>query len=104
MKLSFAFEGAPAQILENGEYDAPIESSLPHRFELRDGVVVDKYDGVSDEEVRVIDHEAATKAALEAVDEEGNPAPMDPPPPLDYIAPQPEGVSDEVAETEEVES
>ena len=59
-------EGFAGQLLENGDYDLPIESDLPHRFELKDGAVVDKYDGVSDEEVKRIDHEAAI-AAREAV-------------------------------------
>lgn len=88
MKLHFEFEGAIAEIGDFGKYDAPIESVLPHRFELRDGVVIDKYDGVTDEEVKVIDHIAATKAALEHVDVDGNPAPLDPPPALDAITPE----------------
>ena len=72
-------EGFVGQFLENGEYDLPIESDLPHRFELKNGVVLDKYDGVSDDEVKRIDHEAAMAAreaviaAVEAGDEvEGN--------------------------------
>jgi hypothetical protein len=76
MKISFMLgEGFVGQFLENGEYDLPIESDLPHRFELRDGVVVDKYDGVSDDEVKRIDHERAMAereaviAAVEAGDE-----------------------------------
>jgi hypothetical protein len=88
MKLHFEFEGSVAEIGDFGKYDAPIESALPHRFELRDGVVIDKYDGVSDEEVRVIDHAAATQAALDHVDADGNPAPLDPPPALDAISPE----------------
>ena len=69
-------EGFAGQFLENGDYDLPIESDLPHRFELKDGVVLDKYNGVSDEEVKRIDHEAAIAAreaiiaAVEAGDEE----------------------------------
>lgn len=72
-------EGFAGQFLENGDYDLPIESDLPHRFKLENGVVVDKYNGVSDDEVRRIDHEAAIAAreeiiaAVEAGDEvEGN--------------------------------
>lgn len=83
MKLHFAFEGAAAEILEHGEYDAPIESKLPHRFKLVDGVVVDIYDGITDNEVRIADHAAAQKALDEAVDEDGNKIEMDPLPPLD---------------------
>jgi hypothetical protein len=74
MKISFMGEGFAGQFLENGEYDLPIESDLPHRFELKNGVVLDKYDGVSDDEVKRIDHEAAiairedlVKAAAAAV-------------------------------------
>lgn len=59
-------EGFAGQFLENGDYDLPIESDLPHRFELKDGVVLDKYNGVSDDEVKRIDHEAAI-AAREAI-------------------------------------
>ena len=84
-------EGFAGQFLENGEYDLPIESDLPHRFELKDGVVLDKYNGVSDDEVKRIDHEAAIAAreaviaAVEAGDEvEANvPAEL---PSLDYVA------------------
>lgn len=66
MKISFMGEGFAGQFLEHGDYDLPIESDLPHRFELKDGVVVDKYNGVSDDEVKRIDHEAAI-AAREAI-------------------------------------
>jgi hypothetical protein len=75
MKISFMGEGFAGQFLENGDYDLPIESDLPHRFKLEDGVVVDKYDGVSDDEVKRIDHERAIAereavvAAVEAGDE-----------------------------------
>ena len=92
MKISFMGEGFAGQFLENGDYDLPIESDLPHRFELRDGVVVDKYDGVSDEEVKRIDHERAMAfreeviAKVEAGDEvEGNIPPELPP--LNAVAP-----------------
>lgn len=85
-------EGFAGQFLENGDYDLPIESDLPHRFELKDGVVLDKYNGVSDDEVKRIDHEAAMAAreavvaAVEAGDEvEANIPPELPP--LDYVAP-----------------
>lgn len=85
-------EGFAGQFLENGDYDLPIESDLPHRFELKDGVVLDKYNGVSDDEVKRIDHEAAI-AAREAViakveageeDEVNIPVEI---PPLDAVAP-----------------
>lgn len=82
MKLHFAYEGAPAEVLDNGEYDAPIESSLPHRFDLVDGVVVDKYNGVSDDEVRRIDHEKAVADRLALIEtlEEGQELPPELPP------------------------
>jgi hypothetical protein len=93
MKISFMLgEGFVGQFLENGEYDIPVESDLPHRFELKDGVVVDKYNGVSDDEVRRIDHETAMAAreaviaAVEAGDEiEANIPPELPP--LQAVAP-----------------
>lgn len=72
-KLSFTSAGN-AYIDENGEYEVSIDSTLGHRFSLVDGAVVDKYDGVSDEEVRRIDHEAAIALAVERGEE--------PPPPL----------------------
>ena len=85
-------EGFAGQFLENGDYDLPIESDLPHRFKLEDGVVVDKYDGVSDDEVKRIDHEAAIAAreaiiaAVEAGDEDEVNIPQVLPS-LDYVAP-----------------
>jgi len=77
MKLSFAFEGAAPQIDPHGQYESPIETTLLHRLTLKDGKVVDLYNGVSDDEVRKIDHETATKIAKEHVDHEGNPASVD---------------------------
>jgi hypothetical protein len=84
MKISFMGEGFVGQFLENGEYDLPIE--------LKDGVVLDKYNGVSDDEVKRIDHEAAIAAreaviaAVEAGDEVEANVPEELPP-LDYVAP-----------------
>lgn len=85
-KVQFTFDGKFCEFAENGEYELPIESELLHRFVLEDGVVVDKYDGITDHEVRVLDHEAATKAALENVDLDGNPDPLTPPPPLEELS------------------
>lgn len=92
MKISFMGEGFVGQFLEHGEYDLPIESDLPHRFELKDGVVLDKYNGVSDDEVKRIDHEAAIAARLEFIakveageEEESNIPPELPP--LDAVSP-----------------
>jgi hypothetical protein len=87
MKISFSQYGG-AWIHEDGEYDLPVESTLPHRFELVDGKVVDKYNGVTDDEVKLKDHEDAVKAALNAVDHEDKPAPLTPPPPLGWVAPE----------------
>ena len=67
MKISFAGEGFAGQFLEDGQYDLPIESDLPHRFELKDGVVLDKYDGVTDGRVKEIDHEKAIAAREEII-------------------------------------
>ena len=82
MKLHFAYEGSLAEIIETGAYDAPIESSLPHRFDLVDGVVVDKYNGVSDDEVKRIDHEKAIADRLALIEtlEEGQEVPAELPP------------------------
>lgn len=54
---------------ENGELVLPIESNLWHRFEIVEGTIVDKYDGVSDAEVRRIDHEAALERNVAAIAE-----------------------------------
>jgi hypothetical protein len=91
MKISFMGEGFAGQFLENGDYDLPIESDLPHRFELKDGVVVDKYNGVSDDEVKVIDHAAAIAAREEIIAkvEAGDEVEVNIPaelPPLDAVA------------------
>lgn len=55
-------------ITNDGDVDLPIESTLPHRFEVIDGAIVDKYDGISDNEVRLQDHvsEQARVAAAQA--------------------------------------
>ena len=41
----------------DGDYKLPVASLLGHRFQLVDGRVVDRYDGVSDDEVKKIDEE-----------------------------------------------
>lgn len=90
-KASFSEDGLICWIdNENGQYDLPVESVLPHRFKLVDGEVVDKYNGVTDQKVKEIDHEKAMQEAAELVDPEGNPAPQELPP-LDYVAPLPGG-------------
>ena len=40
-----------------GDHDLPVDSVLGHRFQLVDGEVVDRYDGVTDDDVREIDAE-----------------------------------------------
>lgn len=60
------FEGAVFVFNEDGEFETPVESNLAHRFALEDGVIVDKYNGVSDVEVRQIDHEAAAERVAAA--------------------------------------
>lgn len=76
MKLSFAFEGAAPQIDPHGQYESPIETTLLHRLTLKDGKVIDLYDGVSDDEVRKIDHDKAEEIAKNNLDHEGNKAPL----------------------------
>ncbi len=47
---------------ENGEFETDIVTTLPHRLTVVDGVVVDKYPGKTDREVRIADHAAAVEA------------------------------------------
>ena len=44
---------------ENGTLTLPIESNLWHRFEVVNGAIVDKYNGMTDLQVREKDHEDA---------------------------------------------
>ena len=62
-KMSFLPNGL-AVIKEDGEYEVAVDSVLSHRFQLVDGVAVDKYNGITDDEVKAADHTAAE--ALEA--------------------------------------
>lgn len=71
--------GTPYQDAE-GPYEVSDEHELLHRYELVDGLVVDKYDGATDDEVRRIDYQTVVDACAANVDEDGNPAPLDPPP------------------------
>jgi hypothetical protein len=87
-KITFSKGTELGWLSPDGELDLPIDSELAHRFRLVDEVVTDLYDGVTDEEVRDIDHAAVVKAAKENLDHEGNPAPLPEPLPRDYIAPQ----------------
>lgn len=64
-KMSFDIDAGTAFIHSEGEYSVPYASKLGHRFSLVDGQVVDKYNGVTDEEVKQIDYEAAVALATE---------------------------------------
>ena len=57
MKLNFYY--GVVSFDENGEYETDIVTSLPHRLDVVDGVVVDKYPGKTDDEVKIADHEKA---------------------------------------------
>lgn len=72
-KMSF-LETGNAVIHDAGEYEVAIDSKLGHRFSLVNGAVVDKYNGVSDDEVKQIDHAAAVALAQE----KGEPIPPNP--------------------------
>lgn len=62
--MKFNYYGGVASFNENGEYETDIVTSLPHRLSVVDGVVVDKYPGMTDNEVRVADHEAARERLI----------------------------------------
>lgn len=51
-KISFPHGNDWGVIGPEGDYDLPVDSTLGHRFQLVDGKVIDRYDGVSDDEVR----------------------------------------------------
>ena len=56
-KISFPFGPDWGVIGPDGDYKLPVASVLGHRFQLVDGKVVDRYGGVSDDEVRKLDAE-----------------------------------------------
>ena len=56
-KISFPHGNDWGVIGPDGDYKLPVASLLGHRFQLVDGKVVDRYDGVSDDEVKKIDEE-----------------------------------------------
>ena len=56
-KISFPHGNDWGVIGPDGDYKLPVASFLGHRFQLVDGKVVDRYDGVSDDEVKKIDEE-----------------------------------------------
>ena len=59
-KISFPHSNDWGVISPDGEYDLPIKSILGHRFKLVDGAVEDRYNGVTDKQVKTLD---AKKAA-----------------------------------------
>ena len=59
-KISFHHSNDWGVISPDGEYDLPVKSVLGHRFKLVDGAVEDRYNGVTDKQVKTID---AKKAA-----------------------------------------
>ncbi len=54
-KISFPHGNDWGVIGPEGDHDLPVDSGIGHRFQLVDGKVVDRYDGVTDDEVREID-------------------------------------------------
>ena len=56
-KISFPHGNDWGVIGPDGDFKLPVASVLGHRFQLVDGKVVDRYDGVSDDEVKKIDEE-----------------------------------------------
>jgi serine phosphatase RsbU (regulator of sigma subunit) len=88
-KASFSEDGLICWINPEGEHELPVDTMLPHRFTLVDGKIVDKYNGMTDQEVKEKDHEDAIAAreALIAELEEGAPVPAELPP-LDFVAPE----------------
>lgn len=66
---AFVTEDGRVILDDSGDKVLPIASTLPHRFEVVDGEIVDKYDGASDLRVRQIDHEAAMEANAAAIAE-----------------------------------
>ena len=56
-KISFPHSNDWGVIGPDGDYKLPVASLLGQRFQLVDGMVVDRYDGVSDDEVKKIDEE-----------------------------------------------
>jgi len=62
--MKFNYYDGVASFNENGEYETDIVTSLPHRLSVVDGVVVDKYPGMTDNEIKIADHEAARELLI----------------------------------------
>jgi hypothetical protein len=69
VKISFSELGNAYFDDENGEYEVQIDTQLPHRFRLVDGEVVDIYDGASDYEIRLADHQKAEEERLKRIED-----------------------------------
>jgi len=68
-KISFDDSGNAYFDSENGEYEIPLNTQLAHRFKLIDDEVVDIYEGMSDYEVRLADHQKAKEERLKRIQE-----------------------------------
>jgi len=64
-KISFPHGNDWGVIGPEGDHDLPVDSTLGHRFQLVDGEVVDRYDGVTDDEVRELDAERVAERQAE---------------------------------------
>ncbi len=68
-KISFPHSDDWGVISPDGDYKLPVKSTLGHRFQLIDGKVVDRYDGITDDKVKEQDADDVAKqreAELEA--------------------------------------
>ncbi|MBF0326434.1 MAG: hypothetical protein HQL42_15380 [Alphaproteobacteria bacterium] len=64
-KISFPHGNDWGVIGPEGDHDLLVDSILGHRFQLVDGEVVDRYDGVTDDDVRRIDEERVVERQAE---------------------------------------
>jgi len=65
-KISFPYSDDWGVIGPNGQFKLPVPSKLGHRFQLVDGKVVDRYGGITDDEVKQQD--ADTVASQQAAE------------------------------------
>ena len=68
-KISFPHSDDWGVIGPNGQFKLPVPSTLGHRFQLVDGKVVDRYGGITDDEVKQQDADTVASqqtAELEA--------------------------------------
>ena len=65
-KISFPHSDDWGVIGPNGQFKLPVPSKLGHRFQLVDGKVVDRYGGITDDEVKQQD--ADTVASQQATE------------------------------------